>query len=362
MAFPFGAIASGIGGVLSSLMSNNSAQRSIDFQRQENALNRKFNSEEAQKSRDFQRQMFDAENAYNDPKRVVSRLMSAGINPAVAFGNFANSASVSGGDSASYGSGVNPPMPDWSGIQSAGRAALDNEMIQAQIKLAESQANKNNAEIPWIDRLNTLDEEIKKLGVNLGNEDLNLKKETGENMIASREILKQTLQNLKTVGEISKEQLKQSISESHIKEVAAKFAEERGQAELDNLVAHTQQLFESAHLSRVEALQVAGITPFLVQQAEYNAGISKSQNTILGMDASQIDMLLKSTPWTEVVAWKRDEIVGKLAALQASAKGRTVDWLNGALQFGQSLLFLRYGAKGIAASSNRSVPPPPPLR
>lgn len=265
MDFPFGAIASGIGGVLSSLMSNNSSQRSIDFQRRENALNREFNASEAYKQRQFQRQMFDAENAYNDPKRVVSRLMSAGINPAVAFGNFANSASVSGGSAASYGNGVNPPMPDWSGIQSAGRAALDNEMIQAQIKLAESQANKNNAETSWIDRLYSLEADFKQSGIDLN---LSLKNKEDKNA----EVLGQTLENLKgdldnirKNGELIDELVKQAKSDTYIKQVAARFEEDKQYASLRESI------------SRADLNQFQVLRGMALVQAEVKELLSRSR-------------------------------------------------------------------------------------
>lgn len=269
----YGAIASAASGVLSSLMSNSSAQESLKAQREENVLNRKFNSAEAQKSRDFQRQMFDAENAYNDPKRVVSRLMSAGLNPALAFGNFADSASVSGGSSASYGNGVNPAMPDWSGIHSAGRAALENEMIQAQIRLADAQAGKFNAETNWVDKVNQSIVNLNNSGFDLNISKANLTDSQAKLIEPTIKKLETEISNLKTQGEISKEQLKQAFSDTRIKEIEAKYKE-------SDEVSRIQQQFASAHLSEEQAIRVSTLLSYEVRESLSRIAVNNSTSNL----------------------------------------------------------------------------------
>ncbi len=350
-SFPFGAIASGASGVLGSIFSSISANSSLKAQREENALNRQFNAEEAEKNRQFQRQMFDAENAYNDPKRVISRLMSAGLNPALAFGNMANSASAVGGDSASYGNGVNPAMPDWSGIQSAGRAALDNEMMQAQIKLAESQANKNNAEIPWINRLNSLDEELKKLGIDLGHEDLNLKKETGLNMIQERENLKQTLENLKTANKIQEKQLSILDSEDFIKKVEASFAERKQEAELNNALAQFDNIKASADLSRAERIRILGLLAYEQQNLMANTALATNsseaqyyQNRITESEIKQVGLgklgIQRYNDIASQIDFRQNTAKTQRGMLRVEQTRTKIMGLNSCLQVGTSILKL----------------------
>lgn len=350
-SFPFGAVAAGASGVLGSILSSISANSSLKAQREENALNRQFNAEEAEKNRQFQRQMFDAENAYNDPKRVISRLMSAGLNPALAFGNMANSASAVGGDSASYGNGVNPAMPDWSGIQSAGRAALDNEMMQAQIKLAESQANKNNAEIPWINRLNSLDEELKKLGIDLGNEDLNLKKETGLNMIQERENLKQTLENLKTANKIQEKQLSILDSEDFIKKVEASFAERKQEAELNNALAQFDNIKAAADLSRAERIRILGLLAYEQQNLMANTALATNnsqaqyyQNRITESEIKQVGLgklgIQRYNDIASQIDFRQNTAKTQRGMLRVEQTRTKIMGLNSCLQVGTSILKL----------------------
>lgn len=149
-----GAFSSIGGGLLSSIPSFINQNKIIKAQRQENALNRQFNHDEAQLSRDFNEMMWHAQNDYNSPTQVVDRLQQAGLNPALAFGGFADASSVSSGSSASSSGSINPPGLDTSGLASIGSNYVANKLANAQAKLAESQARKIDAEIPWIDALN----------------------------------------------------------------------------------------------------------------------------------------------------------------------------------------------------------------
>ena len=172
-----GGLASAAGGIFSSIQSSKNAKRQIAAQQQENALNRQFNSEEAQKTRDFQLQMFNKENEYNDPSAVMARMRKAGVNPALAYGGFADSASVGSAPSASSSGGISPVGVDYSGIQSAGRAVLDAMAVKAQTRLTNAQAEKTEAETPWVDRLNSSLVALQKAGVDLdiSTKDLNEK-------------------------------------------------------------------------------------------------------------------------------------------------------------------------------------------
>lgn len=98
--------------------------------------------------------MWHAQNDYNSPTQVVDRLQQAGLNPALAFGGFADASPVSSGSSASSSGSINPPGLDTSGLASIGSNYVANKLANAQAKLAESQARKIDAEIPWIDALN----------------------------------------------------------------------------------------------------------------------------------------------------------------------------------------------------------------
>lgn len=145
---------SAAGGLLSSVFGGVSQKKVLEAQQRENELNRQFNHDEAELSRQFNERMWNAQNAYSDPSAVVARLQNAGLNPALAFGGFDNGTLATSGGSASSSGSVNPGSLDTSGIQSAGNAFLNAKLLEAQTRLANSEAGRNEAEIPWVDRLN----------------------------------------------------------------------------------------------------------------------------------------------------------------------------------------------------------------
>lgn len=78
-------------GVLNSLLGYASSQQissqHIAAQKQENQLNRDWQTLEAEKARAWSSQMTDKQNAWNSPQNQVKMLQQANINPAVAFGS-----------------------------------------------------------------------------------------------------------------------------------------------------------------------------------------------------------------------------------------------------------------------------------
>lgn len=145
---------SAAGGLLSSVFGGISQKKILEAQQRENELNRQFNHDEAELSRQFNERMWNAQNEYSDPSSVVARLQRAGLNPALAFGGFDNGSLAASGGVASSSGSVNPGPLDTSGIQSAGNAYMNSKLLEAQTRLANSEAGRNEAEIPWVDRLN----------------------------------------------------------------------------------------------------------------------------------------------------------------------------------------------------------------
>ncbi len=255
------AIAAG-SSVLSSLFSANSAQAVLDAQREENRINRKYNSEEAQKSRDFQRQMFNAENEYNDPKRVVSRLMAAGVNPALAFGNFANSASIGGSSSASSSGSLSPVMPDWSGIGSAGRAFLDGELIKAQTRNINAQAAKTESETPWVDQLNSIEVQLKQSGIDLNLSSTNVNEEQAKVLTESLNKLKVEVDNLSKIGRLTEQQIRTATSDANIRAIDEEFSRSEHEAELGQALAMIDRIESASKLDKVQKIRIMALLSY----------------------------------------------------------------------------------------------------
>jgi hypothetical protein len=77
------------------------------------------------------------QNAYNTPKQQMQRLKDAGLNPALIYGTSANTG-VAGS--------VAPSKPAPYNVKDPTPSALQSAMIISQVRLQNSQANKNNAE------------------------------------------------------------------------------------------------------------------------------------------------------------------------------------------------------------------------
>lgn len=144
-----------IGGFANGLMGNM-------IQASENSANRKFNAQQASLQRQFQRDIMHEQMAYNDPSAYMKRLQNAGLNPNLAVGGLNGQAPSAGtGSSASYNNGVTPQTlfdPNF---------MLQSKLVDAQINKLNADADKTNAETPWIDRLNSVQEKLSKQGINV---------------------------------------------------------------------------------------------------------------------------------------------------------------------------------------------------
>lgn len=160
---PFGAIASGLGSIVSGI-SGASAQKkanetNLEIARQNNETAIQIARENNAFAKEHAIDMFNLENAYNDPSAQVARLTAAGLNPATVMENAGGTAVGN-----SSGSGmVSPSMPSLTtphveAVPPMAVGFLDALAKFSQIKLANSQAGKVGAETDRINKL--LDQEL----------------------------------------------------------------------------------------------------------------------------------------------------------------------------------------------------------
>lgn len=263
------------GGLLGSIGSAISSSKMIKAQKQENALNRQFNAEEAQKSRDFESEMFDRTNSYNTPKNVVNRLVDAGLNPALAFGGFQNAAFGGNSAAAFSNNGVGSPLPDFTGLSSAGRSYLDAQEAQSRIHLNESEARKRESETDWMNILNQNLDEMQKLGIEISRFDLNMKPDEAKLLSENVKIANQTFKNLQTVGLISSQQLQQACTETYYKEI-------KEQAGIAESIARVKSLFAKANLDDFTAYKLSVLLSYDIAESKsrtaYNLNAAKDES------------------------------------------------------------------------------------
>lgn len=315
------------GGLFSSFFSNRSINKQIKAQQRENELNRQFNSAEAQKSRDFASLMFDRENAYNDPKSVIQRLQTAGINPALAYGSFADSSSISSNAAASSSGSITPSPLDSSGIVSAGRSYLDSRLVEAQSRLANSEAAKNEAETPWIDKMQ--DAKLQKIFTSIGVDvsSMRLNDAQGNQLYASAENLRKQIDLFDSQIGVNKADAALKASTEEYQSILNKYADESQRLKIAETKASIKHLFSWANLNDAQATQIMQLLPYVVTSARNEAWQSNEDRIItakMHYEGGRMDGKSRHQIFAD---WNEATIEAKVEALRASSSGRDVDFL-----------------------------------
>ena len=137
-------IASGIG---SFVQQKRNLKKYLNFQREENQKTRDYNLNLAKQQNQWNIDQWNRENEYNIPSAQMARMKAAGLNPDLAYGQqnlSAASPEMTAGEPGSpmdYSSVANGPT-----IGEAASIAAQSRLTNAQAKLAESQADKVDAE------------------------------------------------------------------------------------------------------------------------------------------------------------------------------------------------------------------------
>lgn len=137
-------IASGIG---SFIQKKKNLNKYLNFQREENQKMRDYNLNLAKQQNQWNIDQWNRENAYNTPAAQMARYKAAGLNSDLIYGQqnlSAASPEMTAGEPASpmdYSPVANGPT-----IGEAASIAANTRLTNAQAKLAESQADKTDAE------------------------------------------------------------------------------------------------------------------------------------------------------------------------------------------------------------------------
>ena len=152
------------------------------------AANR-FNAEQAQIQRDYEERMSNT--VY---QRGVTDMKAAGLNPALMYGSGGAASIPSGSSASSVGLGSSGGLLDL--ILQLKSLNIQEKLANADIRQKNANASKTEAEIPWIDVLNGLDQRSRELGNSLSEEQIANMRKTREQI---QENIKKTIQETNNV-------------------------------------------------------------------------------------------------------------------------------------------------------------------
>lgn len=254
-----GAIGAGAS-IIGSIGSIFSARANRKFQERENEKNRQFNAAEAMKSRLYNTRMVEQQNNYNSPEATMQRLVDAGINPALAYSQGASSfGSIGVGSTsqeASFSGGISPVMPDYTGIQQAGKIAAETAQAYNDANLKRVTASLSEKELSYFDKTKQKEFKIADSVIYLNNTsgDLSVEKRS--------EVAKTCAQIDENIKLIRQQQATEfwntriRESEAFIKDIEAYYAEDSVQAAISESVARANASNASAQLSVAQATEI----------------------------------------------------------------------------------------------------------
>ncbi len=286
------AAVAGAASVLGSVLSANSANKSLFAQRTENAINRQFNHDEARLAREYNSSMIASQNEYNNPRNVMKRLKEAGINPALAY---SNGGSVLGSvgigstsQQASSNSSVNPAMPDWSGIGQAGQSIMQAQLLKEQARKTAAEADQ--VEIDNVTRALQNQANIKMtdaLTFNYGTQS-NVNEETAKNLVEDRKLIKQNVDKAihETIGIMRKNS--NLAKEGDLLDLDLAFKTET----FDDMVSQVQSQSKCSRVEAEYAAKVAVANLFLTYantaDANGRAMVSSEQVKVLNKSLTKL--------------------------------------------------------------------------
>lgn len=129
--------------VLSSLIQAGSAGVQTGGSAISSIINRNWNARQAEKQRDWTLEMWNRENEYNTPSAQVQRLIDAGLNPNLAYGQLSMSP-IGAGAGAEASSSA---MADWSSFGDLGLRMAQIQNLNAQTHKTEKSTELTAAQI-----------------------------------------------------------------------------------------------------------------------------------------------------------------------------------------------------------------------
>lgn len=146
-----GGIVSGLGNIVGSIQNNKNVDKQLNAAREEAEKNRKWNSEEAEKSRTYALEMWNRNNSYNSASAQKARLVEAGLNPDLMYGEGSTNVAASAPESAQASGGAVADTSAYNRTRTFGDAVMQSGVQAMNYRLLNAQADKIDAEAKKIE-------------------------------------------------------------------------------------------------------------------------------------------------------------------------------------------------------------------
>ncbi|UIB81410.1 DNA pilot protein [Flyfo microvirus Tbat2_103] len=361
-------------GMLSSVFSgigaNKRQKKAIAAQKEENALARKWNEAMYDKSVANNRADVADMRAYNDPKAVMNRLKSAGLNPDLMYGGGAgslvqaqvgNSASAPSYSPSDMGSLVNSAPSAGEIAGNAISQGLDNAIKMAQKDNIEAQTAKTKEDTAGQSLDNIVKDaqagvatQLADLDVKLGKSVANLNEQQLENLKSSLNKINEEISNLKSERLLTeaktsgqsidnvRNRLQYMFDSKTFNDRAEIFRQNVNQLRAGtNLSLAQSKEILSTLASKVWMIENQGNKYFHEANNAYNQGSIISQmNRIVRAKAGKLELdLQRDSDWGDIKYWT--DLVGDAAGTLSEAANTVLNFrtfgLNKAKTFGKTI-------------------------
>lgn len=265
-------IVSGIG---SFVQKKKQLNKYLDFQREENQKTRDYNLNLAKQQNQWNIDQWNRENEYNTPLAQMNRYKSAGLNPDLMYGQQNLSAASPEMTAGEPGSPMDySPVANGPTIGEAASIAANSRLTNAQAKLAESQANKVDAETvgqtinnDWLPKLLKGQTEINEADVKQRLADAGLKGKQIDVAVEQIKVMQQSVKesqqkiiDLQSQMENRTFQQVQSMLEYNLKK--------------DKQSYEVREILSKIGLNSVAARRVASLLPYEIAESISRIGVN----------------------------------------------------------------------------------------
>ena len=286
-------IASGIG---SFVQKKKQLNKYLDFQREENQKTRDYNLNLAKQQNQWNIDQWNRENEYNTPAAQMSRYKAAGLNPDLMYGQQNLSAASPEMTAGEPGSPMDySPVANGPTIGEAASIAANARLTNAQAKLAESQADKVDAETigqtinnDWLPKLLKGQTEINEADVKQKLADAGLKGKQIEVAVEQIKVMQQSVKE----SQKKIEDLQSQMENRTFQQVQAML---EYNLKKDKQAYEVREILSKISVNHVAARRIISLLPYEIAESISRAGANDANAALTFLKQGTEQLIQENT-------------------------------------------------------------------